>query len=155
MHKIDLAPVQRFMLAAGQVKGGNNGAVVPSTATAIKTLDFIASELQELRDALVQYQAAPNPSQLVEVAKELADVFYTAGNVGVALALPMGPVFAAVAKSNESKFLLCDCAKGCETCRHTGLVSMDRDSFKVPKGPHYKPANNDITDILRSYRRIP
>ena len=156
MYKIDLYPVQQFMVAAGQIKAELPGScrTVPSVSTAIKTLDFIASELQELRDALIQYQAAPSPAQLVEVAKELADVLYTAGNVAVALNLPIGEVFEAVADSNTSKFDTCSCQDGCATCHHTGLLNLAREGFKVPKGPNYKPANDDILTILQRHRRV-
>ncbi len=157
---VNLAPVRTFMIAAGQVRSASALPLspVPSAQTALKTLDFIASELAELRDALNQYIAAPNPAQLVEVSKELADVLFTAGNVAVALHLPIGEVFDAVAKSNTSKFLTCDCRDnqivGCEACHFTGYLNPAREGFKVPKGPNYRTANEDIRKALIKARRI-
>lgn len=155
-YAVNLLPVHTFMVAARQIQPDHPGSydTVPSISTAIKTLEFVASELQELRDALMQYQADPNPAALVDVAKEWADVMYTAGNVAVALNLPASEVFEAVCVSNTSKFNVCDCENGCSLCVWTGLVSADRTSFKVPKGPNYRPANDAILHILQKHRRV-
>ena len=116
---------------------------VPDVDTAILRGNLIKEEVIETFDEMgvyfdnnldIRYNVVKNNVNLVNIAKELADILYVVYGTAAAYGIPIDDVFREVHRSNMSK--LGDDGK-----------PVYREDGKVLKGPNYTPA--DISKIIK------
>lgn len=104
----------------------------------IPTTDIVELRLSLIREEAAEVEKAIASHNLVDVAKELADLLYVTYGMAAAYGLPMDAIFRAVQTSNMSKL------------DADGNV-VRNEKGKILKGPNYAPAEPAIAEILKAH----